>query len=55
MRLFHARVPHNTAPRSDTIGATMPTAVDLLHTLAATPHLPGAACVDQRDVLVWRV
>jgi hypothetical protein len=28
----------------------MPTAVDLLHTLATTPNLPGAACVSHRDV-----
>jgi hypothetical protein len=28
----------------------MPTAVDLLHTLAGTPNLPGAACVTHRDI-----
>ena len=33
-----------------TITLLMPTAVDLLHTLAGTPNLPGAACVTHRDV-----
>jgi hypothetical protein len=28
----------------------MPTASDLLHTLATTPDLPGAACVNHRDL-----
>ncbi len=31
-------------------GATLPTAVDLLRELAATPDLPGAACVAEREV-----
>jgi hypothetical protein len=36
--------------RSATITVLMPTAVDLLHTLATTPDLPGAACTSHRDV-----
>jgi hypothetical protein len=28
----------------------MRTAVDLLHTLGTTPDLPGAACVEHRDI-----
>jgi hypothetical protein len=28
----------------------MPTAVDLLHTIATTPNLRGAACVQHRNV-----
>jgi hypothetical protein len=28
----------------------MRTAVDLLHTLTGTPNLPGAACVERRDI-----
>jgi hypothetical protein len=30
--------------------ATMSNAIDLLRELAATPDLPGAACVGERDV-----
>jgi hypothetical protein len=28
----------------------MPTAVDLIRTLTGTPDLPGAACVEHRDI-----
>jgi WhiB family redox-sensing transcriptional regulator len=28
----------------------MPTAIDLLRTLTDTPNLPGAACVEHRDI-----
>jgi hypothetical protein len=28
----------------------MPTALDLLHIVADTPDLPGAACVEHRDI-----
>jgi hypothetical protein len=28
----------------------MPTAVDLIHLLAGTPNLPGAACTHHRDI-----